>query len=131
MLELAIHEAVANAVLHGALGVGHYGLDKNPDLGRYNRHLIEALEDPALANQPVLVRARMGSDAVEVTVADSGPGFDIPVRQARGGDPDAPQSGSDATHFGRGLNLIAGIASSYRFEDGGRRIVMLFDRQDG
>lgn len=130
MLELAIHEAVANAVLHGALDVGHYGLEADPDLGRYNRTLIAALENAERASRPVLVRARMGIGPVEVTVADSGPGFAVPGSQDFAGDPQTPTGGEGARRFGRGLNLIAEIASSLRFEDGGRRTVMLFDRRD-
>ncbi|MBP2228203.1 anti-sigma regulatory factor (Ser/Thr protein kinase) [Azospirillum agricola] len=112
-LELALHEAISNALVHGNLQVSGMKELSTAELERFSRDLVERLADPALAHRRVEVAVLVEGDAIVVEVADEGPGF-VP----------APQAGQGAS--GRGLDLIATIAETMELKDGGRRIRMRF-----
>lgn len=112
-MELALHEAISNAVVHGNLQVeGMKGLSVAA-LERFSHDLAERMADPAYANRRVEVAAWLEDDAVTVEVADEGSGFARPEHIDYGAS-------------GRGLDLIAAIAEEIQLLDSGRRIRMRF-----
>ncbi len=112
-MELALHEAISNAVVHGNLQVeGMKGLSVAA-LERFSHDLAERMADPAYANRRVEVAVWLEDDAVTVEVADEGRGFARPEHIDYGAS-------------GRGLDLIAAIAEEIQLLDGGRRIRMRF-----
>jgi len=112
-MELALHEAISNAVVHGNLQVeGMKGLSVAA-LERFSHDLAERMADPAYANRRVEVAVWLEADAVTVEVADEGSGFARPEHIDYGAS-------------GRGLDLIAAIAEEIQLLDGGRRIRMRF-----
>lgn len=114
-MELALHEAISNAVVHGNLQVaGMKGLNVDA-LDRFSHDLAERMADPAFAGRRVEVSCWLGADTLTVDVSDEGSGFE-PAPRA-GGDPDAS---------GRGLDLITLLAQSVELLDHGRRIRMRF-----
>lgn len=112
-LELALHEAISNALVHGNLQIDGMKELSAGELERFSRDLVERLADPALAHRRVEVAVLLEAGAIVVEVADEGDGF---VR--------CPQVVNGAS--GRGLDLIATIAESVELRDGGRRIRMRF-----
>ncbi|WP_448204445.1 ATP-binding protein [Azospirillum sp. sgz302134] len=112
-MELALHEAISNAVVHGNLQVeGMKGLSVAA-LERFSLDLAARLADPSFANRRVEVCVWMEDDSVTVEVADEGTGFARPEHIEYGAS-------------GRGLDLIAAIADELQLLDGGRRIRMRF-----
>ena len=115
-IELVLHEAISNAVVHGNLQVeGMKGLSVDA-LDRFSSAMAARMADPAFAARRVEVSCWL-SDQGEllVEVADEGSGF---VKQTReGAAPDAS---------GRGLDLIASIAQQVELLDHGRRIRIRF-----
>ncbi len=112
-MELALHEAISNAVVHGNLQVeGMKGLSVEA-LERFSHDLAARLADPAFAGRRIEVAAWLENAAAVVEVADEGTGFDRPERIDYGAS-------------GRGLDLIAAIAEEIQLLDGGRRIRMRF-----
>lgn len=115
-MELALHEAVSNAVVHGNLQVdGMKGLSVAA-LDRFSHELATRIADPAFAGRLVEVIARLEPHAVVVEVADEGNGF-AKAASSRSSGP-APS--------GRGLDLICAIAECVELLDEGRRIRMRF-----
>ena len=115
-IELALHEAISNALVHGNLQVeGMKGLSVAA-LDQFSHDLAARMADPAFAGRHIEVTARLEPMMVVVDVADEGPGFS---RRSRD---DAARTAAS----GRGLNLIGAIAQSYELLDGGRRIRMRF-----
>lgn len=112
-LELALHEAISNALVHGNLQVDGMKELSTGELERFSHELMLRLADPALAQRRVEVAVLLEAGTAVIDVADEGAGF-IPV----------PQDGRGAS--GRGLDLIATIAESVELCDGGRRIRMRF-----
>ncbi|MDQ2105886.1 ATP-binding protein [Azospirillum isscasi] len=112
-MELALHEAISNAVVHGNLQVeGMKGLSVEA-LERFSHDLAARMADPAFAGRRIEVAAWLESAAAVVEVADEGTGFDRPERIDYGAS-------------GRGLDLIAAIVEELQLLDGGRRIRMRF-----
>lgn len=113
-VELAIHEAVSNAVVHGNLQVdGMKGLSMAA-LERFSSELAARMADPAFARRRLEVSATIEAAAVVIDVCDEGPGFTPSPKAEAGGA------------SGRGLDLIQAIAERCDLLDGGRRIRMRF-----
>jgi anti-sigma regulatory factor (Ser/Thr protein kinase) len=111
--ELALHEAISNAVVHGNLQVeGMKGLTVSA-LDRFSFDLASRLSDPAFAERRLELAAWLTPDMLTVDVTDQGKGFNVPR-----------SAGSGAS--GRGLDLITALTHDYEMHDGGRRIRMRF-----
>lgn len=113
-IETALQEAVANAVIHGNLGLDSLAVGTPEEMRRFAEALAERLSDPALAGRRVSVDARMAGKVLRLEVSDEGSGY--AVVQHRPGQP-----------FGRGLGLVSRFASRCEVRDGGRRLCMEFD----
>lgn len=112
-LELALHEAVTNAVVHGNLQVdGMKGLSVCA-LDRFSQALSERMSDPDYAHRRVEVTIDFDATGVAIDVVDQGHGFTP-----------KPRTAGDAS--GRGLELIAAIAEDFELLENGRRIRMRF-----
>lgn len=115
-IELVLHEAISNAVVHGNLQVeGMKGLSVDA-LDRFSAALAARMADPAFAARRVEVSCWLTPEGeLLVEVADEGSGF---VPQSRG------DAVADAS--GRGLDLITAIARQVELLDNGRRIRIRF-----
>lgn len=113
-LELALHEAISNGLVHGNLGVASIKGLTIDDLDHYSRDITDRLADPSLSERRIEVSALLDDTGVTVDVCDQGAGYDAAA------DRDADGA------CGRGLELISAIATSCEVLDGGRRITMRF-----
>lgn len=115
-VQLAVQEAVANAVIHGNLG-----LDSPKGSGavirQYWRALSEHLSNRALAARRVTILAKKIDGALVVKIGDEGNGFTVKPR---------PETGPS----GRGSSLMASLTSAVHWEDGGRTIILTFVAQN-
>jgi anti-sigma regulatory factor (Ser/Thr protein kinase) len=117
-IELALQEAVANALVHGNLGVSSEPRGNAAGYAAYCAMISERLGRPDLSRRRVEIVARPVSGGVEISVADQGPGYDMEAELARIRQADAKA--------GRGLKIIATMARRVEAHDGGRRIAMVF-----
>ena len=113
--ELAVHEAVANATIHGALGVDSFSRSRASGFGDYCELLGMRLADPAYRDRRVWLSARWNGSC-EVNVQDQGEGY---------ASTDHDRILSDATAI-RGLELIRRYVDSVDVSDRGRRLSMSF-----
>ena len=115
-IRFAVHEAIANAVMHGNLGLDS-GMRANlAGLTRFAEVMEQRLADPAHARLPVFIAARLIGDRILISVEDQGQGFRLQ-------DVNRPAS---AAAGGMGLAIIAKCCRRIRFSKGGRRITMMF-----
>jgi hypothetical protein len=114
-VESALHEAISNGIVHGNMEIEGGRSDIVADLDAFNQLAGERLEDPAFAARRIHVLARWRSDEIEVTVADEGAGYDV-------------GSAVETVALGRGLSIIADLASEITLTDRGRAITMMFTR---
>lgn len=112
-LELALHEAISNALVHGNLEVTGMKELNASELERFSRDLVQQMANPTLSQRRLEVAVTLEPTTMAVEVADEGSGFQPTPMNCHGAS-------------GRGLNLIATVADSIELQDGGRRIRMRF-----
>lgn len=110
---LAVHEALANALVHGNLEVPRLDEDLDAFMG-HCQLLEEARNDPVRWGRRIEISGLGRDGAVEVAIQDQGRGYS------------ANGAAGKAGHRLHGLELISACASSIRVEDGGRCLVLIF-----
>jgi hypothetical protein len=116
-IELALHEAVSNAIIHGNLRIDGLKNLSVEDLDNFSRLLAARLADPAFAHRRVEVRVAVRDDSFTVDILDEGGGYPA--------DRLLPAEVGQAS--GRGLDLIGSIARACQPLDNGRHLRMEFD----
>lgn len=116
-VEIAIQEAIANAIVHGALELTG---KVPPDRAQLEQACRARREQPPYGRRTVRVDVELTPQELRVTVEDPGPGFD-PARR-----PPSPTPGG-----GRGLFLMQSFMDEVLFEHGGRRVVLVRRRGSG
>lgn len=118
-IELALQEALANAVVHGSLEMQSNGRESIEAFLAYCETIEGRLDDPAHGHRVIDVIARWTAERVTIEVIDSGPGY---APGAVGGGDGAKRKS------GRGLAIIGDLADGMTVGDGGRRLTMSFVR---
>lgn len=111
-IELAVQEAVGNAVMHGNLMLESFATTAER-LVSFSTAIAERLNDRTFAHRRVHLLTRFGGDHLTIEVGDEGTGYQ-------------PEPVRTAGVFGRGLQLIGAFASDVELLDDGRRIRMSF-----
>ena len=119
-VELALHEAVANAIVHGNLGIGSEERNSLEGFGRFCREVVMRLADPAAAARPVVLTAWWSDRWLLVGVRDQGRGFVL------GSDRDT----GEAAH-GRGIHFMHELAERVSWNQRHRRLVLTFRQPKG
>ncbi len=112
-IELALHEALSNAVLHGNLQLESLSGLSIEALERFSNDLTRRITDPDFANRRIDVICDLNGDAVTIDVVDQGGGF-------------TPRPRVEPQASGRGFDLISASCQSFRLLEGGRRLSMRF-----
>ncbi len=113
----ALHEAIANAAIHGNLGITAAAADGLDPAFSLSERIEAALADPVLAGRPLVIAALRQGPRLMLTVRDCGNGF-APERIM------VPSSGRP---HGRGIQLMRALASSVHFQLGGRECCLVFN----
>lgn len=110
-VELCLHEAVANAIVHGNLGIASAAKNHPEGYETFGRLLSERLADPWRRRLRLAVAARWGDGWLEVAVTDEGQGFDLSL---------LPQAADGNSRSGRGFVFMRALAAAVDVGDGGR-----------
>jgi anti-sigma regulatory factor (Ser/Thr protein kinase) len=121
-LELALHEALTNSVVHGNLEVASKLKDDDSDA--FARALAERGADPAYSGRTVTIGVDCDGERCRWSLTDEGRGFDVEtvLRQIE------PTEENLLTPSGRGILMMRAFLDEVRFEAGGRRVVMTLHR---
>ena len=114
--ELALHETISNAVLHGNLGFEDDWRMGAAAFRRRGEALRDGLADESRAGRLIVVAAFWTDDRATFTVTDQGPGYDL----ERFADP--------AKRPNRGLGIVAALTHGLTLEDEGRTVSIGFQR---
>ncbi|CAA7611750.1 putative Serine phosphatase RsbU, regulator of sigma subunit [Candidatus Terasakiella magnetica] len=121
-VEIALSEAVSNAVLHGNLGLDSDLRQSLAGLEQFQILLAERMADPALSRRRLYLTAGDHDGMIQISVTDQGGGFDFARAIS------APVIPGKAS--GRGLQLILRLCDNVVGHNGGRGLTMYW-RQDG
>jgi anti-sigma regulatory factor (Ser/Thr protein kinase) len=114
-VELVLHEAVANAVMHGNLELRSDDYGGSEGWAGFCSEIERRLDDPVLGRRHVVVNAWWTSRRLCFAVADEGQGFTMKQFSPT----------SDEPH-GRGLILMRELAQSVHWNQRRRRIILTF-----
>jgi sigma-B regulation protein RsbU (phosphoserine phosphatase) len=120
-IELAVHEAVVNGVMHGNLKISS---DERETLARFQTYCNQvetSLSNPDLGARRIEVFCVWDTSGITVSVVDSGAGYD-PEEVGANSNPNPNRKS------GRGLALIGNLSKAVEIGNGGRRLTMRFDR---
>lgn len=116
-VELALSEALANAVIHGSAELGSPAEGTRDAWRDHASVLRDRLADDRFGGRPVTVQSAWAGGNLSLSVSDRGKGFNPPDA--------SPQRASSGLH-GRGLTFIHNSADRVTFDEGGRRITLEF-----
>jgi anti-sigma regulatory factor (Ser/Thr protein kinase) len=124
-LLVALHEALANAVVHGNLELPSDLKDR--DDSSFAEALAQRAADPVLADRSVDILVDYDGERCRWIVTDQGKGFDVArVLERLQSDEPAVSLAS-----GRGILIMRSFLDEVSYEDGGRRLVLTLQRQPG
>ena len=118
VVELCLQEAVANAIIHGNLGISSTAKD-HPEGYRVFSQLVNGrLGDPELRERRIEVFVRWTGLVLDISVSDQGSGFDIAK---------LPAEADSGSRSGRGFVFMRALASRVVVTDGGRCTSLRFE----
>lgn len=118
-IELSLAEAVANAIIHGNLGIGSQMRNDFQGFALFQATLLERLDDPCRAGRKIEITARpLGGSGIRIAVLDQGDGYDIHSQMNKSARIEAKS--------GRGLGLIRQLADRIEIGLDGRLLTMDF-----
>lgn len=118
-VELCLHEAVANAIVHGNLGLSSSVKGEPGGYRRFSEMMRDRLGDPAVVRRRLDIFCRWNGRSIAIAVVDQGGGFDTEL---------APAVSGNKARSGRGFTFMRTLASRVTVTDGGRCTVLQFDR---
>lgn len=113
-IELAVHEAVTNALIHGNLRVDTIAEMTAEALADFSQRIAARLADPIYARRRIGILIAFVDEDIVVEVTDEGDGYAPALRR------------QPSTAFGRGIDLIQAVSAQTDVLDGGWRIRMRF-----
>ena len=116
-MELAVHEAYSNGLIHGNLEIGSKLRSDLQVYDAFTRQLENRLNDPAYGGRYILLAGKISEELITVTIHDQGRGY----QQKQ------PSNADDRKH-GRGLEMIRNATENLVISHGGRRISLIFRR---
>ena len=118
VVELCLQEAVANAIIHGNLGISSTAKDHPEGYRVFSQLVNSRLADPGLRARRVEVFARWTSALLDISVADQGAGFDVSK---------LPAETESHSRSGRGFIFMRALAGRVAVTDGGRCTSLRFE----
>jgi anti-sigma regulatory factor (Ser/Thr protein kinase) len=125
-LELALHEALTNSVVHGNLELSSDLKDRGDSA--FAEALAMRASDPAYGSCQVDIETNYDGQRYTWVLTDQGQGFDADKVLRRR---EEPEEEAFLRPSGRGILLMKAFLDDVRYEDRGRRVVLTFLRSSG
>jgi anti-sigma regulatory factor (Ser/Thr protein kinase) len=117
-VQVAIYEALMNAIDHGNLEISSKSMNINCDEVMYEFIKKERLTNPEYGNRKVITRYQVSDDRITYHIKDEGSGFNYMNIE----DPTTPHNLEKCN--GRGLAMIKMYMDEVSFNDKGNEIIM-------
>lgn len=124
-LVVALHEALANAIIHGNLELESHLKERDDD--SFAEALAHRAADPNLAERLVDILVDYDGDRCRWIITDQGKGFDVQRALARLDNYDP----EEMLASGRGILMMRSFMDEVQYEEGGRRLILTMGRASG
>lgn len=122
--EVALYEAIHNAIEHGNLAIPFVEKQALIESGRYDGTIASRRRLAPYAGRTVRVSMTLSDDAVAFSVADEGDGFDW---RAWLPDPDTTEAATGVS--GRGIAIMRSVFDTVSYNDRGTEVTMTKKRE--
>lgn len=124
-LTIALHEALANAVIHGNLELSSELKEQGDNV--FAEALAQRAGDPILSDRTVEILVDYDGERCRWMITDQGNGFDVEkvIKRVTCDDPEVLLSS------GRGILMMKSFLDEVHFEHGGRRLILTLKRDSG
>lgn len=116
--QLAIDEAISNAILHGNLGINEQMSEDDEERAR-DVIYKERRQKPEFAEKKVFIDATVNTNKLEVTIEDEGIGFNHDEL------PDPTDKENVFRYHGRGIFVIKNIMDNVSFNEKGNQVTLV------
>lgn len=116
--QLAIDEAISNAILHGNFRIKALQAEGKQNLTREELYRLRAKE-PEFSEKKVFIDSTIDTTKLEVVVTDEGEGFDITEI------PDPTNTEHVFRYHGRGIFVMNNVMDQVKFNDTGNSITLV------
>ncbi|HSA33244.1 MAG TPA: ATP-binding protein [bacterium] len=117
--EVALYEAIHNAIEHGNLAIPFAEKKALIESGRYDQTIASRRRTTPYAGRAVRVRMLLSDDAISFSVADEGDGFDW---RAWLPDPDTTEAATGVS--GRGITIMRSVFDTVSYNDRGTEVTL-------
>jgi len=117
-IELALEEAIANAMVHGNLEVS--SKLKEEDYDKFDAQIAERAKTLPYSDRTVKVSYNYSNEKAVFTVTDEGSGFDWKKAKNRKKD-------EEYLTYGRGITIMQAFASSIEYNEKGNEATLTFN----
>ena len=118
--EVALYEAIHNAIEHGNLAIPFVEKQALIENGRYDHTIASRRRLAPYASRAVRISMTLSDDTVSFRVADEGDGFDW---RAWLPDPDTTEAATGVS--GRGITIMRSVFDSVSFNDRGTEVTLI------
>ncbi len=123
-IEVALYEAIYNAIEHGNLALSFSDKKKLIESGRYDRFIAERRAEQPYAGRSVGISLQLDERSLSITVTDEGTGFDWRACLSRKED-EAALLGVN----GRGIRIMQSAFDDVRYNDTGNIVTLSKNRE--
>lgn len=123
-IELAVDEALSNAIHHGSLEIE--SVTKEEDFDKFLAITNERMNTAPYKDRVVSVTVHQEFEIGIVTITDEGSGFNYKDKLKKR----VNDSGSRLLPHGRGLALMSALASKVEFVGNGNKVILTFNKED-
>jgi len=117
--EVALYEAIHNAIEHGNLAIPFVEKKALIESGRYDQTIASRRRLAPYVTRTVRIRLVITDDAVTFFVADEGDGFDW---RAWLPDPDTTEAATGVS--GRGITIMRSVFDTVSYNDRGTEVIL-------
>lgn len=124
-MEVALYEALYNAIEHGNLALSFTEKKRLIECGRYDEFIAERRALKPYADRAVTVLLQVTPERLIITVSDEGDGFDW---RAHLGPKDDDESALLDVN-GRGITIMQSAFDTVRYNDPGNTVTLIKERE--
>lgn len=128
MFEVAVHEAIYNAIEHGNLEITRARKERMIEEGTYDDFLKKVASEKKCNSKKVIIETKIYDKSMEITIEDEGRGFNWKEEMENA----KISTGNELDQFnGYGLKIILSVFENVFYNEKGNKLTLVKFKKDG